>query len=109
MDNENKIIWNTDGSWSTKESLDNMKKIGERMQARFDYHLVFPEAREKFMERSNNKEEDTFYAYIRVGHKQKLAYVTKDMKTAYKCDGYAKTLIKWPNFQFERWCSSMDI
>lgn len=88
-------------------------KAWQKYRNRFDYNLIWgmhPKAVARIEARK--KQDPTYdakYAYILVGHTQKLAYVTPDKTKAFKTDGYYKTHIPWRSFRFIRWCRSMDL
>lgn len=50
-----------------------------------------------------------YFAYIKVGNTEKLAYVTTDHQQAFKIDYYTNTYIPYKRFAFVRWCSTMDL
>ncbi len=75
--------------------------------------FFFPDEYKHYKEINDSRKikyDNLCYAYILIGHTQKLAFISKtNINIAYKCDGYSKTNIIWNKFKFIKWVTSMEL
>lgn len=89
-------------------STPEFDQAAERFQNKMDRFLLFGKY-DIWKKRQLLNEDNRKWAYITVGHTQKVAWVDNKTMKAYKADGYEKTWMEIKRFKFDRFLRSMDL